>query len=269
MWASGCRATSPRAAARCSRRCPAGQLRALYPDCRRLRGPHRLRARTRMPSSSASSREARERGYATEDGEVTPGFASVAVSVRDHAGGRRPGSRSRFRARTFRRRSGMRWPRGCARRRRSCRGASGAADDAGTEAGASGGARLRGLSAGSDRQRLRVADENWSPTYGAEVRDARRNPSSRTARSPRAAAGRSPGGARRPRLRRPPPPRCQQRARQALTARILVHEHPLQFGVHRRIQVDDQRRDAERAPVASGRRRAVTPGFSSSLTSSR
>ena len=25
-------------------------------------------------------------GYATEDGEVTPGFASVAVSVRDHAG---------------------------------------------------------------------------------------------------------------------------------------------------------------------------------------
>jgi DNA-binding IclR family transcriptional regulator len=30
--------------------------------------------------------EARERGYATEDGDVTPGFASVAVSVRDHAG---------------------------------------------------------------------------------------------------------------------------------------------------------------------------------------
>jgi DNA-binding IclR family transcriptional regulator len=30
--------------------------------------------------------EAREAGFATEDGDVTPGFASVAVSVRDHAG---------------------------------------------------------------------------------------------------------------------------------------------------------------------------------------
>ena len=30
--------------------------------------------------------ETRQRGYATEDGEVTPGFASVAAAVLDHNG---------------------------------------------------------------------------------------------------------------------------------------------------------------------------------------
>jgi len=30
--------------------------------------------------------ETRQRGYAMEDGEVTPGFASVAAAVRDHTG---------------------------------------------------------------------------------------------------------------------------------------------------------------------------------------
>jgi DNA-binding IclR family transcriptional regulator len=30
--------------------------------------------------------ETRSRGHATEDGEVTPGFASVAVAVLDHNG---------------------------------------------------------------------------------------------------------------------------------------------------------------------------------------
>ena len=30
--------------------------------------------------------ETRRRGYATEDGEVTPGFASIAAAVLDHNG---------------------------------------------------------------------------------------------------------------------------------------------------------------------------------------
>ncbi|WP_025158966.1 IclR family transcriptional regulator [Leifsonia aquatica] len=64
---------------------PAGQLRALYPDRdafeeRTGAGPHSYAELRRVLA------EVRERGYATEDGEVTPGFASVAVSVRDHAG---------------------------------------------------------------------------------------------------------------------------------------------------------------------------------------
>lgn len=64
---------------------PAGQLRALYPDAsafddRTGAGPHTYRELKRVVA------EVRERGYATEDGDVTPGFASVAVSVRDHAG---------------------------------------------------------------------------------------------------------------------------------------------------------------------------------------
>ena len=64
---------------------PAGQLRALYPDkdafeSRTGAGPHSYAELKRVVT------EARERGYATEDGEVTPGLASVAVSVRDHAG---------------------------------------------------------------------------------------------------------------------------------------------------------------------------------------
>ena len=64
---------------------PAGQLRALYPDRdsfeeRTGAGPHTYGELRRVLA------DVRERGYATEDGEVTPGFASVAVSVRDHAG---------------------------------------------------------------------------------------------------------------------------------------------------------------------------------------
>ena len=64
---------------------PAEQLRALYPDAsafdhRTGAGPHTYGELKRVVA------EVRERGYATEDGEVTPGFASVAVSVRDHAG---------------------------------------------------------------------------------------------------------------------------------------------------------------------------------------
>lgn len=64
---------------------PPEQLRALYPDRdafedRTGSGPRNYAELKRLVA------EARERGYATEDGDVTPGFASVAVSVRDHAG---------------------------------------------------------------------------------------------------------------------------------------------------------------------------------------
>ncbi len=64
---------------------PAEQLRALYPDAaafddRTGAGPHTYAELKRVLA------DVRARGYATEDGEVTPGFASVAVSVRDHAG---------------------------------------------------------------------------------------------------------------------------------------------------------------------------------------
>jgi DNA-binding IclR family transcriptional regulator len=64
---------------------PASQVRALYPDRsafvdRHGRGPQSLSALRGVLS------ETRQRGYATEDGEVTPGFASVAVAVLDHNG---------------------------------------------------------------------------------------------------------------------------------------------------------------------------------------
>lgn len=64
---------------------PASQVRALYPDRgafvdRHGRGPQTLRA------LRAVLRETRQRGHATEDGEVTPGFASVAAAVLDHNG---------------------------------------------------------------------------------------------------------------------------------------------------------------------------------------
>jgi DNA-binding IclR family transcriptional regulator len=64
---------------------PASQVRALYPDKtafvdRHGRGPQSLSALRSVLS------ETRQRGYATEDGEVTPGFASVAVAVLDHNG---------------------------------------------------------------------------------------------------------------------------------------------------------------------------------------
>lgn len=62
---------------------PASQVRALYPDRatfvdRHGAGPTSLSALRVLLS------EARQRGYAVEEGEVTPGFASVAVAVLDH-----------------------------------------------------------------------------------------------------------------------------------------------------------------------------------------
>lgn len=62
---------------------PAAQVRALYPSRdafvdRHGKGPASLTALRSLLS------ETRQRGYATEDGEVTPGLASVAAPVLDH-----------------------------------------------------------------------------------------------------------------------------------------------------------------------------------------
>ncbi len=64
---------------------PAAQVRALYPDReafveRHGHGPLSLTALRTVLSDT------RQRGYAVEDGEVTPGFTSVAVAVLDHNG---------------------------------------------------------------------------------------------------------------------------------------------------------------------------------------
>ncbi len=64
---------------------PANQVRALYPD--RTAFVDRLGL---GPTSLSALRvvlaETRQRGYAVESGEVTPGFASVAAAVVDHNG---------------------------------------------------------------------------------------------------------------------------------------------------------------------------------------
>lgn len=64
---------------------PPPQVRALYPDRDAFVDRHGL-----GPSSLSTLRtllaETRQRGYATEEGEVTPGFASVAAPVLDHNG---------------------------------------------------------------------------------------------------------------------------------------------------------------------------------------
>ena len=62
---------------------PAAQVRALFPDKdafvdRHGKGPTSLSALRTLLA------ETRQRGYAAEDGEVTPGFASVAAVVTDH-----------------------------------------------------------------------------------------------------------------------------------------------------------------------------------------
>ncbi|HET6626920.1 MAG TPA: IclR family transcriptional regulator [Nocardioidaceae bacterium] len=64
---------------------PANQVRAIYPDRSAFVDRHGA-----GPTSLSALRpllaETRQRGYAIEDGEVTPGFASVAAPVLDHNG---------------------------------------------------------------------------------------------------------------------------------------------------------------------------------------
>lgn len=64
---------------------PAAQVRALFPDRSAFVDRHH-----KGPASLSGLRvlltETRLRGYAVEEGEVTPGFASVAAVVTDHRG---------------------------------------------------------------------------------------------------------------------------------------------------------------------------------------
>lgn len=64
---------------------PPAQVRALYPDRTQFVARHGT-----GPESPSALRtllsETRQRGHAVEDGEVTPGFASVAAAVHDHTG---------------------------------------------------------------------------------------------------------------------------------------------------------------------------------------
>src|SRR3954470_8909086 len=62
---------------------PAAQVRALYPDTPAFVHGHGIGPRTLSALRSVLS-ETRRRGYATEEGEVTPGYASVAAPVLDH-----------------------------------------------------------------------------------------------------------------------------------------------------------------------------------------
>ena len=64
---------------------PAAQVRALYPDPTAFVDRHGTGPRTLSALRSLLS-DTRRRGYATEEGEVTPGFASVAAPVLDHNG---------------------------------------------------------------------------------------------------------------------------------------------------------------------------------------
>jgi DNA-binding IclR family transcriptional regulator len=64
---------------------PPAHVRALFPDAaafveRHGAGPRSLSELRRLLS------DVRRAGYATEDGQVTPGFASVAAAVHDHSG---------------------------------------------------------------------------------------------------------------------------------------------------------------------------------------
>jgi DNA-binding IclR family transcriptional regulator len=64
---------------------PPAQVRALYPDSSAFVDRHGLGPRT-LSALRAVLSETRRRGHATEEGEVTPGFASVAAAVLDHNG---------------------------------------------------------------------------------------------------------------------------------------------------------------------------------------
>lgn len=61
---------------------PREQVRALFPDAAALDG----RGTTTLRDLRAELVRTRQRGFAVEDGEITAGFASVAVAVTDRAG---------------------------------------------------------------------------------------------------------------------------------------------------------------------------------------
>jgi DNA-binding IclR family transcriptional regulator len=64
---------------------PAAQVRALYPDSSAFVDRHGTGPRTLSALRSVLT-DTRNRGYAIEDGEVTPGLASVAAPALDHIG---------------------------------------------------------------------------------------------------------------------------------------------------------------------------------------
>lgn len=64
---------------------PAAQLRALYPNAAAFSNRDGQGPRTASELRRLLER-VRQDGYAVEDGEITEGMASVAVSVRDHTG---------------------------------------------------------------------------------------------------------------------------------------------------------------------------------------
>ncbi|TQS45383.1 IclR family transcriptional regulator [Cryptosporangium phraense] len=64
---------------------PAAAVRALFPDAAAFVRRHELGPTTYAELRRLLTTVGRA-GFATEDGEVTPGFASVAAAVHDHAG---------------------------------------------------------------------------------------------------------------------------------------------------------------------------------------
>ncbi|TFD20384.1 IclR family transcriptional regulator [Cryobacterium sp. TMS1-13-1] len=64
---------------------PAAQLRALYPNQAALEQRDGRGPRTRLELRAVLDRVKTD-AYATENGEITPGIASVALAVHDHAG---------------------------------------------------------------------------------------------------------------------------------------------------------------------------------------
>ena len=64
---------------------PAPQVRALYPDRSAFVDRHDAGPRS-LSALRVLLTETRQRGYATEAGEVTPGLASIASAVLDHNG---------------------------------------------------------------------------------------------------------------------------------------------------------------------------------------
>lgn len=66
---------------------PKSQVRALYPNSAAFSARHEVEGAIMKYSALSSHLDrVRQRGYATEHGEVTPGFGSIAAAVTDHAG---------------------------------------------------------------------------------------------------------------------------------------------------------------------------------------